>query len=152
MSANIIKFEIATPERVVLREDIVQVTVPTKQGEITVLPGHIPLVASLMPGVIEIRKPGGQADVMSVSGGFIEVLKDKVVILADTAERAEELDEARIETARQKAEAIKQDVVRADQSVFTDMNARIAKELARGRALSQMASNKRQRQRLVLAA
>jgi F-type H+-transporting ATPase subunit epsilon len=136
MSAKNIKFEIATPERVVLKEDILQVTVPTKQGEITVLPGHIPLVASLMPGVIEIHKAGGQSDIMSVSGGFIEVLKDKVVILADTAERAEELDEARIEAARKKAETAKQDVVRFDQEAFADMNARIAKELARGRALN----------------
>ena len=74
---KIIKFEIVTPEGAVLKEKIAQVSVPTKQGEITVLPGHIPLVASLMPGVIEIIKENGEREIISVSGGFIEVLKEK---------------------------------------------------------------------------
>src|SRR3989339_2071834 len=91
-NAKNIKFEIVTPERVVLKEDVVQVTVPTRQGEITVLPDHIPLVAPLMPGVIEAVRTDGSREIMSLSGGFIEVLKNRVVILADTAERAEEID------------------------------------------------------------
>lgn len=53
---KIIKFEIVTPEKVVLKENIIQVSVPTKMGEITVLPDHIPLVASLQPGIVEIVK------------------------------------------------------------------------------------------------
>ena len=56
MSQKIIKFEIVTPERTVLKEEVQQVSAPTKNGEITVLPNHIPLVASLQPGVIEIVK------------------------------------------------------------------------------------------------
>lgn len=100
---KIIKFEIVTPERTVLKEEILQVTVPTRQGEITVLANHIPLVASLQPGVIELVKNGGEKEVMSVSGGFIEVLKDKVVILADTAEMAEEIDVTRAEEAHKRA-------------------------------------------------
>jgi len=56
MSDKYIKFEIVTPERVVLKEEVRQVTVPTKAGEITVLPDHIPLVSSLMPGVIYLKK------------------------------------------------------------------------------------------------
>lgn len=133
---NIIRFEIATPERIVLKEDILQVTVPTRQGEITVLPNHIPLVATLAPGVIDIRKADGVIEIMSVSGGFLEVLRDKVVILADTAERAEELDESRLEEARKRAENTKQDMVHFDREQFADVNAQIAKELARGRALN----------------
>ena len=129
-----IKFEIVTPERVVLREEISQVTVPTKQGEITVLPNHIPLVATLQSGVIEIVRADGARDVMSVSGGFIEVLKDKVVILADTAERAEEIDLARAEEARTRAEKIKTDVRHVDQEQFAEVSAKIAKELARTHA------------------
>ncbi|MBU4319410.1 MAG: ATP synthase F1 subunit epsilon, partial [Proteobacteria bacterium] len=97
MSNKLIKFEIVTPERVVLKEQVVQVTAPTRQGEITVLPNHIPLVASLMPGVIEIIKENGNSEIMSVSGGFIEVSKNKVVILANTAEMAKEIDETRVE-------------------------------------------------------
>jgi len=132
---DLIKFEIVTPERTVLKEQIVQVTVPTKQGEITILPGHIPLVASLDPGVIELVKEDGIREIISVSGGFIEVLHKKVVILADTAERAEEIDEAKVEAARREAQKTMQDSRRFDQEQFASINARIAKELARTRAV-----------------
>jgi len=133
--ANVIKFEIVTPEGPVFKEDVAQVTVPTKQGEITVLPNHIPLVASLMPGVIEIKKLDGGGDIMSVSGGFIEVLRNKVVILADTAERAEEIDMTRAEEARARAEETKKDIRHFDQKSFAGLSAKIAKELARSRAV-----------------
>lgn len=131
---NLIKFEIVTPERVVLKEEVNQITVPTRQGEITVLPGHIPLVASLMPGVIEAKKSNGELVVMSVSGGFIEVLRNKVVILADTVERAEEIDLDRAEEARRRAEETKKDTRLFDQEKFAEVSAKIAKELARSRA------------------
>ncbi len=135
MLQKLIKFEIVTPERIVLKEQVAQVTVPTKQGEITVLPNHIPLVASLMPGVIEIKKSDNSMEVMSVSGGFIEVLKDKVVILANTAEMAEEIDMARVEEAREMAEKHVKDLRHFDRERFVNINASIAKELARSRAV-----------------
>jgi F-type H+-transporting ATPase subunit epsilon len=136
MSNNVIKFEIVTPERIVLKEQIMQVTVPTRSGEITVLPNHIPLVASLQPGVIEIKKKDGSPAVMSVSGGFIEVLKDKIVILADTAERAEEIDVDRAEEARKRAEETKKGAAHKKDAVrFADLSARIEKELARTKAV-----------------
>ena len=131
---NVIKFEIVTPEKTVLKEEIQQVSVPTRQGEITVLPGHIPLVATLQPGVIEIVKPAGERDLMSVSGGFIEVLKNKVVILADTAERAEEIDIDRAEEARTRAAETVKDARQFDQERFASISAKMAKELARTRA------------------
>lgn len=136
MSDKYIHFEIVTPERVVLREEVRQVTVPTKMGEITVLPDHIPLVASLLAGVVHVKTKGGEDEVMSVSGGFIEVLKDKVVILADTAERAEELDLDKVEAARQRAEAIKRSTRFADDVKFTEVSAKIEKELARSKAVN----------------
>ncbi len=135
MPDKIIHFEIVTPEGPVLKEEIMQVSVPTRQGEITVLPNHIPLVAGLMPGVIEIKKPDGSGEIMSVSGGFIEVLRDKVVILADTAERAAEIDIDRAEEARRRAEKIKEEARHVDQERFTALSAKIAKELARTRAV-----------------
>lgn len=134
MSNKIINFEIVTPERTVLKQEVQQVTAPTKQGEITVLPNHIPLVASLLPGVIETVNKEGVREVMSVSGGFIEVLKDKVVILADTAERADEIDIDRSEQARELAEKTKAETRHFDQERFTNLSAKIAKELARSRA------------------
>ena len=135
MPQKTIKFEIVTPERVVLKEQVVQVTVPTKQGEITVLSNHIPLVAGLMPGVIEIIKEDRNSEIMSVSGGFIEVSKNKVVILANTAEMAEEIDEKRVIEAREKAEATVKNLRHFDRERFASINAGIAKELARSRAV-----------------
>jgi len=136
MSDNkIIKFEIVTPERVVLREEITQITLPTRTGEITVLPNHIPLVASLMPGVIHLKKKNGDEEIMAISGGFLEVSKDKVVILADTAERAEELDAARLETARQRAAEIKEKARQGEKVDFAEVNAAIERELARTKAV-----------------
>ncbi|MEA3464377.1 MAG: ATP synthase F1 subunit epsilon [Patescibacteria group bacterium] len=135
MSNKLIKFEIVTPEKIVLKEQVIQVTAPTRQGEITVLPGHIPLIASLQPGVIEIVKSDGTQDIMSVSGGFIEILKDKVVILADTAERAEEIDINTVEEARKQAEKIKTDMRHFDRERFVNISAQISKELARTKAV-----------------
>jgi F-type H+-transporting ATPase subunit epsilon len=132
---KLIQFEIATPERVVLKEEIRQITVPTATGEITILPGHIPLVATLMPGIIHIKQKSGDDEVISVSGGFIEVLHVKVVILADTAERAVEIDFARAEEAFKRAEKIKKDNIEFDDRRFADVNAQIAKELARTKAV-----------------
>jgi len=135
MSEKTIKFEIVTPERVVLKQEILQVSVPTMSGEITILPDHIPLVSILKPGIIELKKTDNVIEIMSVSGGFIEVLHDKIVILADTAERAEELDEARIHEAHKRAEELKKTARKVDDVDFASVSARIEKELARMRAV-----------------
>lgn len=134
-SDKIIKFEIVTPERVVLKEMIKQVTVPTQEGEITVLPKHMPIVATLKPGVIEIKKEDDSVEIASVAGGFIEVLRNKVVILADTAERAEEIDEERAEEARKRAEESLKNIRQFDAERFAGINAVIARELARSKAV-----------------
>lgn len=136
MSSKAIKFEIVTPERVVLSRDITQVTVPTTHGEITVLADHIPLVSILKPGVLEIKTAEGKMEIMAVSGGFLEVMRDKIVVLADTAERAEELDEKRIEEARARAEEIKKDLSDIDEVQFANISAKLDKELARLKALN----------------
>ncbi|MFA4941645.1 MAG: ATP synthase F1 subunit epsilon [Patescibacteria group bacterium] len=138
-----IRFEIVTPERVVLKEQISKVTVPTKAGEITILPKHMPIVANLKPGVIELTKKDGEVEVMSVSGGFVEVLHNKVVILADTAERAEELDLLRAEEARARAEKIKQETTQDDVENFANITAQLEKELARTKAVRRWKKIKR---------
>lgn len=137
-----IKFEIATPERVVLKEEILQVTVPTQEGEITVLPKHSPLVSILKPGVLELKKLDGEIEIISVSGGFIEVLLNKVIILADTAERAEEIDIERAEEARKRAEESLKDMRSVDASQFAQLAAQIEKELARVRSAKKWRSIK----------
>jgi F-type H+-transporting ATPase subunit epsilon len=138
-----IKFEIATPERVVLKEEILQVTVPTQEGEITVLPKHSPLVSVLRPGVLELKKIDGEIEIISVSGGFVEVLLNKVIILADTAERAEEIDIERAEEARKRAEESLKDMRSVDASQFAQLAAQIEKELARVRSAKKWRSLRR---------
>ncbi|MFA6338664.1 MAG: ATP synthase F1 subunit epsilon [Candidatus Paceibacterota bacterium] len=129
-----IKFEIVSPERKVFEAEITQATIPTKEGEVTILPEHIPLVTSLIPGVIEIKTSKGDIEILSVSGGFLEVLNNKISILADTAERAHEIDISKAEEARKTAEKIKEEAVHTDREHFTDAYAKIEKQLAREKA------------------
>jgi len=136
MSQKIIQFEIVTPERVVLKQEALQVTIPTSSGEITILPDHIPLVSILQPGVIEVKRIDNVVEIMSVSGGFVEIMKDKVVVLADTAERAEEIDEQAVEEARQRAEETKKKVEAKDQVEFTEVAVKLERELARLKAVN----------------
>ena len=140
MSSNNIHFEIVTPEKVVLKQEVLQLTVPTKMGEITILPNHIPLISALQAGVIEIKTPDNKIETMAVSGGFIEVLPSKIVILADTAERAADIDEARAEEARKRAEELMEK--QEEQVDFTAVQAKIAKEMARIRAVQRYKHHK----------
>ncbi len=99
-----LKLEIVTAERIVYSDENVDVVIaPGVQGELGILPRHTPLLTTLQPGVLVVKK-GGEEYSMFVSGGFLEVMPDKVVVLADTAERAEEIDVARAEEARRRAE------------------------------------------------
>ncbi|MBU1131323.1 F0F1 ATP synthase subunit epsilon [Patescibacteria group bacterium] len=125
-----IKFKIATPERVVYEDEIDQITLPTKVGEITILPNHLPLVSSLMPGEILIKK-GNEEMPIAVSGGFVELHNNNLVILADTAERVEEIDIERAEAGRRKAQDTLEKKQDADEVDFTALAAKMEKEMAR---------------------
>jgi F-type H+-transporting ATPase subunit epsilon len=136
MSLKTIKFEIVTPEQVVLKEAVIRATIPTTSGELTILPDHIPLVSVLQAGVIEVEKDNGEIEVMVVSGGFLEVQSDKIIILADYAERAAGFDEEVIRSAQVKAEKAKLDAKNIDDVEFTDISARLEVELLKNKALS----------------
>jgi F-type H+-transporting ATPase subunit epsilon len=97
------KLEIVTAERQVLSDEVDQINAPTKDGRIGVLPRHAPLLTVLDIGKLDIIKEGKRTE-YALSGGFMEVLPDRVTILADTVERADEIDEARAEEARKRAE------------------------------------------------
>lgn len=128
---NLLDFEITTPERAVLKRKVRQVSIPTASGEITVLPGHVPLVAPVEAGEIRAVDENGEEVLMSVSGGFVTVhADDRVVVLADTAERAEELEIAAIEEAKRRAEEILKEKI-VDEERFADAAAHLARELAR---------------------
>lgn len=100
-----IQLIVVTPERQLLRESVVEVTVPGLEGQLGILPGHAPLMTELGIGELSYRtSTSSQSVVLAVVRGFAEVLPDRVTVLAETAERAEEIDLARAEEAKARAE------------------------------------------------
>ena len=98
-----IKLDIVTAERVVYSEDVDVVIAPGVEGELGILPHHTPLMTTLQSGELRVRQ-GGEEFSMAVSGGFLEVRPDRVIVLADSAERVEEIDIERAEEAKKRAE------------------------------------------------
>jgi F-type H+-transporting ATPase subunit epsilon len=98
-----IRCEVVSVERLVYEDDVDMVVVPGAEGEMGILAHHAALMTALVPGEIKIHKAGQDDVVLAVGGGFMEVRPDKVTILADSAEKAEEIDTARAEAARQRA-------------------------------------------------
>jgi F-type H+-transporting ATPase subunit epsilon len=101
--ADKIQLEVVTPERRVLAEPVDMVTVPGLGGELGILPGHTPLISQLQTGVLTYVQDG-KSFPLHVSGGFVEVRDDLVSVLADVAERPEEIDVARAKASREKFE------------------------------------------------
>lgn len=124
-----LQFKIVTPERIVFEDTVDAVILPTVDGEITVLPHHIPLVSLLAAGVLRIKK-GAEETPFAVSSGVIEVDGKRVVVLADTAERADELEEEKIEKARKAAQKLMTEK-RTDTEGFAEASAALERELAR---------------------
>ena len=98
-----LKVDIVTAERVVYSEDVEMVVAPGVAGQLGILPHHAPLMTTLAAGELVVRKDG-KDDSLAISGGFIEVRPDRVIVLADSAERAGEIDVASAEAARKRAE------------------------------------------------
>lgn len=98
-----LNLEIVTAERVVQSDEVDLLVVPGIDGEMAILPSHAPLMTMLQPGELIVRKGGTDTSIF-VSGGFFELMNDKVTILADSAERVEEIDVARAEEAKKRAE------------------------------------------------
>ncbi|MDD4601226.1 MAG: ATP synthase F1 subunit epsilon [Negativicutes bacterium] len=126
-----IKFKIVTPERTVYEAEVDQATLPVSNGEVTILPGHRSYIASLKAGEI-VLKNDGKETLLVTSGGFIEFNNNTLVMLADTAERAEEIDIKRAEeTARKRAEDIRKEKVTMSEMEYARVAAAIEKEMAR---------------------
>lgn len=98
-----INVSVVTPDGPVYEADVEMVSTKAQSGELGILPGHIPLVAPLQIGAVRLKK-GSSTELVAVSGGFLEVRPDKVTILAQAAEKAEEIDVERATEARQRAE------------------------------------------------
>jgi F-type H+-transporting ATPase subunit epsilon len=95
--------EIVTPDRALLREEVDEVVVPGAEGELGILPGHTPLLATLKVGELWYRQ-GQEKHYLAIAFGFVEVLPGRVTILAQIAERAQEIDVTRAERAKRRAE------------------------------------------------
>ena len=97
------RVEIITAEREVYSDDVDVLTAPGMEGELGILPNHAPLMTALQPGEIMLRKDGEET-YLAVSGGFMEVIANRVMILADACERDDEIDEQRAQEAVQRAQ------------------------------------------------
>ena len=98
-----LRLEFVTPERAIAHEEVDEVQLPGEEGSFGVLPGHAPLLATLKTGEMWYRK-GGEKYFAFLGGGMVEVLPDRVIILAQVAERADEIDEQRAEAAMRRAQ------------------------------------------------
>ena len=105
--ADTFQLEIVTPERLVVQDTVIEAQIPGKNGYLGILPGHAPLITELSVGEITYRV-NGFSHYLAVAWGFAEVLPTKVTILAETAERAEEIDVERARRAKERAEKILQ--------------------------------------------
>ena len=98
-----IQLEIVTPERLAFSDEVDSVVLPGSEGELGVLPHHAPLVSTLGIGELRIRK-GGSEETFAIAGGFLQVRPDKVVVMAETADMAAEIDLEKARQAREEAE------------------------------------------------
>ncbi|RAK20436.1 ATP synthase F1 subcomplex epsilon subunit [Anoxybacillus vitaminiphilus] len=124
-----IKVSVVTPDGPVYEADVEMVSAKAQSGELGILPGHIPMVAPLQIGAVRLKK-GGNTELVAVSGGFLEVRPDQVTILAQAAEKAEDIDVERAKAAKERAE-------RRLQSKQEDIDLRRA-ELALQRAINRL--------------
>ncbi len=136
-----IKLEIVTAERMVLSEDVDYVSAPGIDGVLGILPRHSPLVTALKVGELHYRKDDAEFN-YAIGGGFMEVRPDKVTVLADSAEHADEIDEMRAEQARERAKQLLQEKPRAEVEF-----ARIEQAMRRAEVRLRVARRKRGSQR-----
>jgi F-type H+-transporting ATPase subunit epsilon len=102
--ANTLKLEIVTPDSVTYSEEVEMVTLPGAEGEMGVYPQHVPLLTQILPGEVVIRKDGRDR-FLAIGEGFVEITGERVAIMTDMAILAENIDEAKAEEARRRAEA-----------------------------------------------
>ena len=122
-----LRLEIVTPDAVAYSDDVEMVTLPGVEGQMGVLPQHVPLMTQMVPGEMIVRK-GGQDRFLAVGEGFVEITGDRVAILTDMAVAAESIDEAKAEEARQRAQARLRERMSAEE--VASVNAALARSLA----------------------
>ena len=132
--------KLVTPEKTLFEQEVRSVSLPTTEGEITILPNHAPLVMMLKSGVATVTASDGVVDDIAISGGFIQVGGNALTILADMAERGEDLTMDVIKEAKARAKQAMEDARDTDDVAFAHAAAALERELARERAMLRRAS------------
>ena|SRR5216117_3859111 len=109
MADTTFTFRLVTPQRLLLEAPVVSLQAPGSEGYLGILAHHAPLITPIRPGRLDVRDAAGQAWSYAVSGGFLEVSANRATVLADTAERTDEIDRGRAEASLNRAEARLQD-------------------------------------------
>jgi F-type H+-transporting ATPase subunit epsilon len=130
-----IKLEIISLTRPVFNGRIASITVPGQDGQLTILPKHIPLMTPLKAGEIIIRHNDGKEDYVAISSGVMTIDPKKITILVDSADMLEELDEKKIREAKERAEKLLTEKKFADDVAFADVSALLEKSLAQLKVL-----------------
>jgi F-type H+-transporting ATPase subunit epsilon len=125
--ANTLKLEIVTPEAKTYSEDVEMVTLPGSEGEMGIFPMHVPLMTQIVAGEVIVRKDGAE-HFFAVGDGFVEITGDHVAILTDMAIKDDNIDEAKAEEARRRAEARLQEKLNDEESAL--VSAALAHSLA----------------------
>jgi len=125
--ADTLRLEIVTPDAIVYSEDVDMVTFTSVEGQLGILPQHVNLMTQLVPGEMIVRK-GGHDEFLAVGEGLVEVTGERVAILTDMAIAADKIDEAKVEEARQRAEARLREKISAEE--IASVNASLARSLA----------------------
>ena len=130
MAESTFTLKLVTPQRKLLESEAVALQVPGSEGYLGILAHHAPLITTLQPGRLDVRVPGGTSRSFAVSGGFLEVSGNRATVLADSAERIEEIDRARAESSLKRAEQRLEAAGSGDSSVD---RARALRSLARAK-------------------
>lgn len=125
------QLKVITPERVLFEKEILKVSLPGQNGEMEVLPGHVPLVSLLKAGEVLVTTAEGEEEPFAIAGGFVEVIANRVLIMPNTAEHVRDIDEKRAEEARDRAEAILKDKKSTDSQEYAYYLGQLEKEVTR---------------------
>lgn len=125
--SNTLRLEIVTPDAVAYSEDVEMVTLPGEEGQLGILPQHVPLMTQMVPGEMIVRK-NGKEQFLAVGEGLVEIWGDRVAVLTDMAIEADKIDEATVEEARQRAAARLQEKLSAEE--VASVNAALTRSLA----------------------
>ena len=127
---NKINLQIITPEKIAYRDKADQITLPTEDGEITILANHIPMISTMKHGELVIKNNGKEIP-MAICNGFVEVRGNCIIVMTDIAERVEEIDEKKAEEAKKRAKDLLAEKDRLSDVAFADATALLEKSLAR---------------------